>query len=152
MSSNLLTFEIPKVISFKSSGRAGVPQMGVSLTDFDPSHGTRSKGKPKAVKRTSKKARNRLTSAMAKGRAKARMRAEARAAAKKDYDLNLIELALGPGVFEETDSDSETVSEITYYHKDHLGEWNFRWYEDKDKTIHIVDEESSGLYTTNNVF
>src|SRR5687768_11839117 len=72
-----------------------------------------SERKAKTFKRGYKKSRSRLASAMAKGKAKAKARARARAVARAELDFYCMEPSLGPNIFDETDSESDSVSEIT---------------------------------------
>jgi hypothetical protein len=146
MLSNLLTCEIPEVISFKKPGGTTVIETKVSLAKVGPRRGTMKRGRPRGVKRTPKKPRTRLASAMAKGKAKARMRAKARAEAKRGFEFNNIELDLEPNIFDETDSEAEAVSEITEYHEYNFDDWQATWFVDMKGCTHITDDGSSALY------
>src|SRR5687767_14299581 len=147
MLSNVLTFEIPKVISFKKPIRTKVIKTEVSLDRVDPRPRTMRRGRPRGLKRTPKKAKTRLASAMAKGKAKARMRAKVRAEAKRGFEFNNIELDLEPNIFEETNSEADAVSEITQYHEYNFDDWQATWFVDMKKCIHITDDGSSALYS-----
>jgi len=87
---------------------------------------------------------------MARGRAKARMRAKERALANKNIEINHIEPTLGQNVFEETESESESVSTITPQNEYKVEDWEVTfamWFGGEDQTTQTVEDESIDIHS-----
>ena len=143
MMSNSFKSNIPEFISFEKPVSKLASCVKFELTE-GPKHITKevgSKRKAKTVRRGYKKSHSRLASAMAKGKAKAKARARARAVARAELDLHHMEPSLGPDIFAETDSESDSVSELT--HQVIFNDDWITWHEEPQQWIEILDEDSA---------
>src|SRR5687767_11575004 len=138
MLTNMLPSDLPKENSFKKFVKTFIPKINFNLKVNGPKHSTMEVGSNKKsmiVKRSYIKPQSKLACAMAKGKAKAKARARERALARVELDLYYMEPSLGPNIFDKTNFENDSASELTFKWTPTY-EW-INWCVDGQKCVHI---------------